>query len=131
MTAQFVRNITLPNVITIRLLLGTMAECRCVWFSSEWFRSLVVISCPVELLLFEKIHITQLSSSHFYRIAEQKGGGSFKALFTLTATTTTAMEEWVTLVSVGVFTWRPAAKGTSTYRFQYNPFFPLPLSQSV
>ena len=42
------------------------------------------------------------------------------ALFTLTVTTATtmAMEEWVTLVSVGVFTWRPAAKGTSTYRFK-------------
>ena len=40
-------------------------------------------------------------------------------------------EEWVTLVSMGVFTWRPAAKATSTHRVQYNPFFPLPLPQSV
>ena len=69
-------------------------------------------------------HLTYLLTCTFYFT---------KALFTLTATTamTTAMEEWVTLVSMGVFTWRPAAKATSTHRVQYNPFFPLPLPHSV
>ena len=46
-------------------------------------------------------------------------------LFTLTAATTTAtaMEEWVTLNPMEVFTWRPAAKATSIHRVQYNSFF--------
>ena len=56
-----------------------------------------------------------------------------KGLLTMTATMTTApaMEEWITLDLMEVFTWRPVANATSTHRVKYNPFFPLPLLQSV
>ena len=45
--------------------------------------------------------------------------------------TATSTKEWATLDPMEVFTWRPAAKATSTHSVQYNPFFPLPLPQSV
>ena len=54
-----------------------------------------------------------------------------KGLFTLTAemATAMAMEEWVTLDHMEVFTWRSAAMGMAmaTHRVQYNPLFPLVL----
>ena len=40
-------------------------------------------------------------------------------------------QECVTLDCMEVFTWRPAAMAIATHRVQHNPFFPLPLPQSV
>ena len=54
-------------------------------------------------------------------------------MFTLTAAMAmaTATEEWVAWDPMEVFTWRPVAVAMATHRVQYNPFFPLPLPQSV
>ena len=40
-------------------------------------------------------------------------------------------QEWATLDLMEVFAQSPAAKSTATHRVQFNPFFPLPLWQSV
>ena len=93
-------------------------------------KTCTVLRCSTVWMLFK---LSLVSIENVFINTDDHSRIFLKGLFTLTAATTTATatEEWVTLDPMEVFTWRPAAKATSTHRVQYNLFFPLPLPQSV
>ena len=85
MTVQFGQYVILPNVIkllstTCIYFWGTVTEFRNDWFSSEWFRNLLVICCSVELLLLEKNPDYPARFNPSYRTGESGGGGGYRLL---------------------------------------------------